>query len=70
MLAEMQNNDRRREPQWTEAVALGSESFILSAKKQLGFMAIGRRLRSPQDNFELREDQFPYKCIFEAKNAK
>ena len=69
VLAETRNTDRCREPQWTEAIAVGSESFVQSVKKQLGFKAIGRRVRSSQDIFELREDQFPYKCIFEGEKC-
>ena len=76
VLDEKKKDDRRRQPQWTEAVAVGSESFVQSVKKRMGFMAVGRQVRSSENNFELREDKIPYtshfwdeKCVIRPKNA-
>ncbi len=47
----------KRQPQWSEAIGVGSVSFVASVKEQMKAMAIGRRLKSSIEagSFELRE---------------
>jgi hypothetical protein len=56
----------KREPQWSEAIGVGSESFISAVKQQMKAMAIGRRLKSLNgvDRFELREAVSAYSPHF------
>jgi len=57
----------RRQACWTQAVATGSESFIQIIQKQLGAMAIGRRVQKKAESFELRESESSYNDPFDAK---
>ena len=46
--------------QWTQRIAVGSQSFIEKIKEALGFKASGRKIRRAGDSFELRESLKPY----------
>lgn len=55
----------QRESAWTQAVAVGSESFVGNIKKQLNALAIGRRLAPVSaDCWELKEAAIPYNSFF------
>jgi putative transposase len=56
-----------RETQWTEAIAVGDESFIRFVKRQMQALAIGRRVRPTETGCELREPSAPYNCDFDGK---
>ncbi len=61
--------DWRREPRWTESIAVGSEEFVEKAKGQLGIRAIGREISGENDVYELRESEIPYDGIFAGENS-
>ncbi len=56
-----------RESQWTEAIAVGNESFVGSVKRQLHALAVGRRVKPSKTGYELREPLASYRSDFEAK---
>ena len=58
-----------RESRWTESIAVGSENFLTSIKQQMHASARGRRVRSSDAGYELREVVNPYNTISEGKNS-
>ena len=58
-----------RDGKWTESVAVGSESFVTSAKQALGTRCEGRALIGGGGSFELREDPAAYRVISGPENA-
>ena len=54
----------QRESPWTQAVAVGSESFVKRIKKQLKALAIGRSIGSTTNGWELREETISYNPFF------
>jgi len=52
--------DGRREPRWTESIAVGSEGFVEYTKATLGIKAIGREVIGKEGVYELREPETPY----------
>jgi len=50
----------KREPIWTESIAVGSEGFVRQTKAGLGIKAIGREVIGEKGVFELREPEIPY----------
>jgi len=62
-------DNHQRMSHWTEAVAVGSESFVKQVKKRMNALAIGRRIRPTTDGCELREDAFVYNSVFGGKKA-
>jgi putative transposase len=59
----------QREPTWTQAVAVGSESFVDKIKKQLKALAIGRRIVPTTDGWELREETSSYNPFLEGQKV-
>jgi hypothetical protein len=51
---------RKREPIWTESIAVGSEGFVRQTKAGLGIKAIGREAIGEKGVCELREPEIPY----------
>lgn len=70
VLAEMKKNNHHREAQWTEAVAVGSQSFVGSIKKRMGCLAQGRQVRNLSEGCELRDDMASYNGHLVAENRK
>ena len=61
MLEEALIVDRhKREAKWSQAVAVGSASYIEKIKKQLGMKVVHRKASCVGDGFELREEDAPY----------
>ncbi len=60
--------DRKREPMWTESIAVGSEEFVEKTKAQLGIRAIGREVSGEDEVYQLRESEIPYNGIFAGEN--
>jgi len=50
----------KREPGWTESIAVGSEGFVRQTKAGLGIKAIGREVIGEKGVCELREPEIPY----------
>ncbi len=46
---------------------MGSDNFIKEIKNKLAVKAVGRKIREISDGFELREPEFPYNGLLEAK---
>ena len=58
-----------RRPEWTESIAVGSESFLRTMKERLGIRAKGRKLVGGESRFELREVSARYVDGFRGKNV-
>ena len=50
----------RRDPVWTESVAVGDEYFLANLKTQLGPKSMHRQIRYADDVMCLNEDDIPY----------
>ena len=59
----------QRESQWTQAVAVGSESFVAAVKQKMRVSAIGRQIRPSTECSELRDAVVPYNCDFKGKKS-
>ena len=55
-----QTDNRGKENNWTQSIAVGSKTFIEKMKEALGFRAKGRKIICADDSFELREVLTPY----------
>ena len=64
----MHSVPQTRQPMWSESVAVGNEDFVTEAKKALSSRALGRKVSSGNDVYELREAFRPYKVNFELEN--
>jgi putative transposase len=56
----------QRESTWTQAVAVGTDTFVEKIKKQLKALAIGRRILPTDDFWELREEVKAYNAFLGA----
>ena len=56
----IQTDNNNKETKWTQSIAVGSKTFIEKMKKTLGYRAIGRKIISADDTFELRESITPF----------
>ena len=61
--------NRKREPRWTEIIAVGSEEFVEKRKAQLGIRPIGREVSGEDGVYELRESEISYKANFAGENS-
>jgi hypothetical protein len=59
----------KREPRWTESIAIGNEVFVRETKEKLGIKAIGREVIGGDGSYELREPEIPYDSNFGFKNV-
>lgn len=50
----------KREPKWTESIAVGDEAFIEKIRLQLNIMPTPGRVTQTADGFTLAEGDFPY----------
>jgi hypothetical protein len=50
-----------------ESIAVGSHAFVKEIKNKLAVKTVGRKMRDIIDGFELREPEFSYNALFEAK---
>ncbi len=60
---------RKREPRWTESIAVGNELFVRETKEKLGIKAIGREVIETNESYELREPEIPYNANFSLGNG-
>ena len=58
--SKLQADSNEVESKWTQSIAVGRKTFIEKIKEALGFRARGRKIRSADDTFELREGLEPY----------
>jgi len=58
-----------RNPVWTEAVAVGSETFIMAVRNELKQKQPGRQVELVEEGFTLREESHELYRVFKVKNA-
>jgi len=56
----LNNIHQQRDSKWTKSIAAGDKTFVDSVKKQLGYLAIGRKTFKTRDGYHLREEQSLY----------
>jgi REP element-mobilizing transposase RayT len=56
----LREEPKRRQPRWTESIAVGSEGFVENTKAVLGIKAIGRETVGEDGVYQLREAEIPY----------
>ena len=54
------NRVKGREPEWTDAIAVGSETFINEIRERLQARQMGRKVQEVNDHYELREQRAAY----------
>jgi hypothetical protein len=57
-----------RESRWSEAVAVGSLSFVNTVKSELGFKAAHREVTEQRETYVLREESEAYRSNFAGEN--
>ncbi len=55
----LENDSLRREPKWTESIAVGNEAFIEKIRLQLNIRPSPGRVKKTEDGFTLAEGIFP-----------
>ena len=60
----LEGSGLERRPEWTESIAVGSESFLRAINERLGIRAKGRKVAGGESRFELREGFAPYLHVF------
>ena len=61
--AAIRQGDIKRQPQWTESIAVGDKIYVEKVKDQMGYKAIGRKVIENTDSFVLKETQHPYQSF-------
>jgi putative transposase len=56
----LKRDDLKREPKWTESIAVGDEAFIEKIRLQLAIRPSPGRVMQTDDGFTLAEGDFPY----------
>ena len=64
----MIRDGRKRQPLWSESVAVGSERFVLDVLDKLRIRAKGRKVRKVGERYELREPPATYNAHFTLEN--
>jgi len=57
-----------RQGKWSESIAVGSESFVMTTKEKLGIKAKGREVVGEDGSYMLRESAAPYSSILGHEN--
>ena len=57
--------ENKRESQWTDSIAIGSNKFVKKIISQLGSRAKGRRILEEGQAFQIREATEPYNVFFD-----
>ena len=58
--AAIRQGDIKRQPQWTESIAVGDKIYVEKVKDQMGCKAFGRKVIENADSFVLKETRHPY----------
>lgn len=61
------NDGNRRQLEWTESIAVGSEEFITLIKEKFGVQAMGREIIKEGEAFQLREPSGNYNAVFDTE---
>ena len=65
----LNNRPGKREPVWSESIAVGSERFVKATREKLGYLANGRRIIGNDEAFSLREPHILYSTDFDYQNG-
>jgi hypothetical protein len=65
----LEKQDRRRQPRWTESIAVGSEDFMRNTKEKLGIRAVGREVIGSNGSYVLQEPETSYEANFSTENV-
>ena len=60
-------DNKSRQSQWTESIAVGSKSFVETIKNQLSIHAKGRKILEKDEDFQLREEMPAYNGVFDGQ---
>jgi len=60
-------NNAKRQDEWSDSTAVGSERFVEKMKELLGFRARGRNVMEQGEGYHLREGAAPYSNVFKAE---
>ena len=63
------SNNGQREPNWSEALAVGNKDFTEEIKKQLGYNAQGRNIEAGNDEYVLQEARHSYSTVFNSEKV-
>lgn len=63
------NGNNQRQKEWTESIAVGSQSFIETFKEKLGVRAKGRKIIESDEGFQLREEMAAYIANYDQENG-
>ena len=63
------DENKGRQDQWTESIAVGGRSFVETVKSLLGFRAKGRDVLESGEGYQLREGAARYKALFGAEKG-
>ena len=59
----------RRDPCWTESLAVGGENYVDQVANELGIKSYHKQKNEQDGVFMIRESQAPYNAFFEPENA-
>ena len=62
-------NNAKRQDEWSDSTAVGSERFVEKMKELLGFRARGRDIIEQGERYHLREGAAPYCTVFKAEKS-
>lgn len=65
----MATQNLRRQPQWSQSVAVGSEHFVEEVRTKLGVRVKGRKIEKSNGVYSLRESRNAYIGNFTAENG-
>ncbi len=63
------SRENKRESQWTDSIAIGSNKFVNKIFSQLGARAKGHRILEVGQAFQIREELEPYNALFDSKKC-
>ena len=58
------NGSKHRQPEWTESIAVGSQTFIEGIQEKLNSRVKGRKIMESTDHYQLREPSTAYNAHF------
>jgi len=65
----VREGESKRQPDWTESVAIGSAAFVRQIQQDAGEKLAGRKVIQAEDSFLLREPEVAYGDPFEAEKT-
>lgn len=60
----LSNGSKRRQPEWTESIAVGSKTFVEEVREKLNLRGKGRKVTGSTDHYQLREPSAAYNAHF------